>query len=135
MANEAEKFGLPQVIIDFKTKSVSAIARSARGIGVMILNDESTNVSNFYKINDSTDIPDMGLSDEAIDLIKKALLGTPLRILVYTLPKSGTTVSDGTTLLKHRAGSDRPCNVGCLAAQQQAQDLQGRCRERQHGRR
>lgn len=100
MANEAEKFGLPQVIIDFKTKSVSAIARSARGIGVMILNDESTNVSNFYKINDSTDIPDTGLSDEAIDLIKKALLGTPLRILVYTLPKSGTTVSDGTTLLK-----------------------------------
>lgn len=99
MANEAEKFGLPQVIIDFKTKSVSAIARSARGIGVMILNDESTNVSNFYKINDSTDIPDTGLSDEAIDLIKKALLGTPLRILVYTLPKSGTTVSDGTTLL------------------------------------
>lgn len=100
MANEAEKFGLPQVIIDFKTKSVSAIARSARGIGVMILNDESTNVSNFYKINDSTDIPDTGLSDDAIDLIKKALLGTPLRILVYTLPKSGTTVSDGTTLLK-----------------------------------
>ena len=100
MANEAEKFGLPQVIIDFKTKSVSAIARSARGIGVMILNDETANVSNFYKINDSTDIPDTGLSDEAIDLIKKALLGTPLRILVYTLPKSGTTVSDGTTLLK-----------------------------------
>jgi len=100
MANEAEKFGLPQVIIDFKTKSVSAIARSARGIGVMILNDESTNVSNFYKINDSTDIPSTGLSDKAVDLIKKALLGTPLRILVYTLPKSGTTVSDGTTLLK-----------------------------------
>lgn len=100
MANEAEKFGLPQVIIDFKTKSVSAIARSARGIGVMILNDESTNVSNFYKINDSTDIPSTGLSDKAVDLIKKALLGTPLRILVYTLPKAGTTVADGTTLLK-----------------------------------
>ncbi len=52
MANEAEKFGLPQVIIDFKTKSVSAIARSARGIGVMILNDESTNVSNFSEVHD-----------------------------------------------------------------------------------
>ena len=25
MANEQEKFGLPQVLIDFKTKSVSAI--------------------------------------------------------------------------------------------------------------
>ena len=61
MPNEAEKFGLPQVIIDFRTKSTTAIARSARGIGVMILNNESTNVSKFYKISDSTDIPDEGL--------------------------------------------------------------------------
>ena len=30
-------FGLPQIIIDFKTKSVSAIQRSARGIVVMLL--------------------------------------------------------------------------------------------------
>ena len=64
MANEAEKFGLPQVVIDFKTKSVSAIARSARGIGVMILNNETTNTSNFYKINDVTDIPDVKMNDE-----------------------------------------------------------------------
>lgn len=28
MANEAEKFGLPQIIINFRTKSVTAIARS-----------------------------------------------------------------------------------------------------------
>lgn len=101
MPNEAEKFGLPQVIIDFKTKSVSAIARSARGIGVMILNDEDTNVSHFYRITDSTDIPDSGLSANAVDLIKKALLGAPLRLLVYTLPKAGvtvdTTVSDTET--------------------------------------
>ena len=27
MANEAEKFGLPQIIINFRTKSVTAIAR------------------------------------------------------------------------------------------------------------
>ena len=51
MANEAEKFGLPQIIINFRTKSVTAIARSARGIGVMILNNEETNTSNFYKIS------------------------------------------------------------------------------------
>lgn len=99
MANEAEKFGLPQIIINFRTKSVTAIARSARGIGVMILNNEATNTSNFYKISDSTDIPDTGLTDENVTLIKKALLGTPLRLLVYTLPKKDATVSDGSTLL------------------------------------
>ncbi len=98
MPNEAEKFGLPQVIIDFRTKSTTAIARSARGIGVMILNNESTNVSKFYKITDSTDIPDEGLTEKNVALIKKALLGVPLRILVYTLPTTDVVPGEGTLL-------------------------------------
>ena len=111
MANEAEKFGLPQIIINFRTKSVTAIARSARGIGVMILNNEATNTSNFYKISDSTDIPDTGLTDENVTLIKKALLGTPLRLLVYTLPKKDATVSDGSTLLNQADILKKVANV------------------------
>lgn len=111
MANEAEKFGLPQIIISFRTKSVTAIARSARGIGVMILNNEATNTSNFYKISDSTDIPDTGLTDENVTLIKKALLGTPLRLLVYTLPKKDATVSDGSTLLNQADILKKVANV------------------------
>lgn len=35
------KLGRPQIIINFKTKSTTAITRSGRGIGVMILNDEN----------------------------------------------------------------------------------------------
>lgn len=111
MANEAEKFGLPQITISFRTKSVTAIARSARGIGVMILNNEATNTSNFYKISDSTDIPDTGLTDENVTLIKKALLGTPLRLLVYTLPKKDVTVSDGSTLLNQADILKKVANV------------------------
>jgi hypothetical protein len=88
MANEAEVFGLPQVLIDFKTKGTTAIKRSARGIVAMILKNEETDVSKYYKINDVSDIPDKGLTAENVDLIKKCLLGTPLRILVYTLPKA-----------------------------------------------
>lgn len=88
MANEAEVFGLPQVLIDFKTKGTTAIKRSARGIVAMILKNEETDVSKYYKINDVSDIPDEGLTAENVDLIKKCLLGTTLRILVYTLPKA-----------------------------------------------
>lgn len=108
MANEAEKFGLPQVVIDFKTKSVSAIARSARGIGVMILNNETTNTSNFYKINDVTDIPDAGITERNVMLIKKALLGTPLRLLVYTLPNKDVKVSGAASGAPSRAESGAP---------------------------
>lgn len=86
MPNEKEVFGLPKVQIDFKTKSTTAIARSARGIVVMILKNEETDAMKFYKIADITDIPETGITDKNVDLIKKCLLGTPLRVLVYTIP-------------------------------------------------
>ncbi len=86
MANEKEVFGMPKVLITFKTKSTTAIARSARGIVAMILKNETTDIMKSYKISDITDIPDKGLTDKNVDLIKKCLLGTPLRILVYTIP-------------------------------------------------
>lgn len=90
MPNEAEVFGLPKVVIDFKTKGVTAIKRSARGIVAMILKNETTDVSKYYKINDVSDIPATGLTDSNVDLIKKCLMGTPLRILVYTIPTADT---------------------------------------------
>ena len=95
MANEKEVFGLPKVIINFRTQSTTAIARSARGIVAMILKNETTNTSKYYRIADTSDIPSTGLSDSNIDLIKKCLLGTPLRILVYTLPLDSVTVISG----------------------------------------
>lgn len=86
MANEKEVFGLPKVQIDFKTKATTAISRSARGIVVMILKNEETDIMNSYKISDVTDIPSSGITEKNVDLIKKCLLGTPLRVLVYTIP-------------------------------------------------
>ncbi len=92
MANEKEVFGLPKVIINFRTQSTTAIARSARGVLLMILKNETTNTSNYFRIADTSDIPTTGLTDSNVDLIKKALLGTPLRVLVYTLPIDSVTV-------------------------------------------
>ncbi len=97
MPNEAEVFGLPKVIIDFKTKGTTAIKRSARGIVAMILKNESTDTSKYYKINDISDIPEEGLTPECEDYIRKCLMGTPLRILVYTLPL--TTVENPETTM------------------------------------
>lgn len=85
---------MPQIIINFRTKGTTAIKRSARGIVAMILHNETKDEIHNYTIRDVSDIPDTGLTDENVDLIKKCLLGTPLRILVYTLP---TTNVDGAT--------------------------------------
>lgn len=94
MANEQELFGMPQIIINFRTKGTTAIKRSARGIVAMILHNETKDEVHNYTIRDVSDIPETGLTDENVDLIKKCLLGTPLRILVYTLPNTNV---DGAT--------------------------------------
>lgn len=86
MPNEAEKFGLPQVIINFRTKGTTAIKRSARGIVAMILHDETAEAISHYTIRDVSDVPDT-FSAENQDLVKKCLLGTPLRVLVYITPE------------------------------------------------
>lgn len=88
MAIEQELFGMPQIIINFRTKGTTAIKRSARGIVAMILHNETKDEIHNYTIRDVSDIPDTGLTGENVDLIKKCLLGTPLRILVYTLPNT-----------------------------------------------
>lgn len=102
MANEQEKFGLPQVFIDFKTKGIEAIKRSARGVVALILKCETTDVTNFYRISDVSEIPTGVFDETSIDLIKKCLDGTPLRVLVYTLPKASVVAAKNTqsTLLK-----------------------------------
>lgn len=92
----AEKFGRPQVIISFKTKSTTAITRSGRGVGCMILNDENvTDKVVMHTINDETEIPSSGLSDKSVDLIKKALLGTPSKLFVLLI---GTTLTQADAL-------------------------------------
>ena len=84
----ASTFGRPQIIINFKSKASTAVVRSGRGVGVMILNDENVEDKVVtYQISDVTDIPETGLSDKSVDLIKKALLGTPSKLFVLYLPR------------------------------------------------
>ena len=88
----AEKFGRPQIVINFKSKAATAIARSGRGVGVMILNDENVEDKVVtYTINDITEIPESGLTEKNVDLIKKALLGTPSKLVVYAIPPKKIT--------------------------------------------
>ena len=88
------KLGRPIIEILFKTKSTTAITRSGRGVGAMILNDENaaTDKVTTYTITDESEIPTDNLSDKSVDLIKKALLGTPAKLFIYVIPPKTTTV-------------------------------------------
>ncbi len=85
----ATSLGLPQILITFSSKATSAIARSARGVVALILNDENVTDNDGvvkYTLLDSTDLPSSGISDSNVDLIKKTLLGTPSKIHAYLIP-------------------------------------------------
>lgn len=92
---EREIFGLPKIIITFKSRAATAISRSARGIGVLILNDENIAADEFKLLTlTATDtLPTTGYTERNIDLMRKALLGTPLKLLVYAIPPATRTVT------------------------------------------
>ena len=92
MANEAELFGLPQVLINFRTQGTTAIKRSARGIVAMILHDGAKNEIQQFRISYTTDIPDEILSAKSVERVKLCLKGNPLRVLLYVIPEAGTEV-------------------------------------------
>lgn len=125
MANEQEKFGLPYVLIDFKTKGTTAIKRSARGIVVMILHNETSDEIKTYRISDVSDIPTTGLSEINVDLIKKCLMGTPLRVLVYTLPNAEVESAQNTQATVLKLISNTKFNYICAptAINQEQADL------------
>lgn len=85
----ASNLGLPKINITFSSQAASVISRSARGVGAMVLNDSNVTDSDGVKyklIEDSTDIPSSGIDDGNVDLIQKALIGTPSRVHVYFIP-------------------------------------------------
>jgi len=74
--------GLPEIIIEFSTKGVTAIQRSARGIVALILKD-STDASFDTKVY--TNISEIDAADWTAankDYIEKAFLGTPSKVIV-----------------------------------------------------
>lgn len=88
----ATKLGRPQIVINFKSKASTAVNRSGRGVGVIILNDENVEDKVVtYTINDSTEIPNSGLTEKSTDLIQKALLGVPSKLVVYAIPPAKIT--------------------------------------------
>ena len=108
--------GMPQILINFRTAATTAITRSSRGIGAIILNDSNaTNEMIHYEIEDTTDIPTSGISDKSVDLIKMALQGKPAKIHTFLIPLATQTTAaatiNQTTALKKIAVMK--CNYVC----------------------
>lgn len=82
--------GLPEINIIFKTKGLTAIQRSERGIVAMILADdtEGGKVVNIY--NSITDVDFSHWTERNYDYLKLVYEGGPYRVIVLRKKTSDT---------------------------------------------
>lgn len=82
--------GLPEIDIAFKSKSVTAIKRSAMGIVALILRDETLVVANtIVTVKSVEDLKQSEWTANNYDYINKTLLGTPSKVVVLRIGSVG----------------------------------------------
>lgn len=94
--------GLPEILIEFRTKAVSAVQRSARGIVALILKDD-TNTSfdtKVYKSIDEVDSADWTATNK--DYISLAFMGTPSKVIVERIDTTATDYNEALSRLKNK---------------------------------
>ncbi|MCS5501921.1 phage tail sheath subtilisin-like domain-containing protein [Lysinibacillus sp. A4] len=93
--------GLPQIIIDFNGKAVTAIKRSQLGIVALILKDDAQTAETLtYKSIE--DVPTEVWSPESLDYIKLAFMGTPSKIIIERLPTTAIDYNAALTRLNNK---------------------------------
>lgn len=88
--------GLPNINISFKTKAITAIKRSGKGVVAIILKDAQQTVQGAHVLTNSTQIPNE-LGEANKDYVAQAFIGyvnAPRKILLYVLPDSAEDLSE-----------------------------------------
>lgn len=90
--------GLPEVLINFKSKAVTALKRSQKGVVALIIKDEATADVLSYK--GVEDVASDYYNAKNTDYINKVFLGTPSKVIVVNIGTVGT-IAEGLNLIKN----------------------------------
>ena len=82
--------GLPDIIIEFSRKAVTAIQSGALGIVGIILKDATNNGVMVLRGIDDIPTGDSAFSKANTAYIERAFVGAPSKVIVYTLPADAT---------------------------------------------
>ena len=83
--------GLPDIIIEFSRKAVTAIQMGTLGVVGIIIKDESNHGAMVLK---SVDEVPTGFSVENTAYIERAFMGAPSKVIVYTLPTEASDYAE-----------------------------------------
>lgn len=89
--------GLPSINVVFKTKGVTAIKRSARGIVAVIIKDSTEGGEPLSVFNSVTDVDFTKYTERNFEYLKLIFEGTPSRVIVARI---GAEETDLTSVLK-----------------------------------
>ncbi len=89
--------GLPEVIVSFRSKAVSAIQRSQKGIVALMIQDEAD--AGVVEYRGIEDIQEDAYNETNTDYINKTFMGTPTKVIVINVGEAGT-VTEGLNEIK-----------------------------------
>lgn len=92
--------GLPEINIIFKTKGVTAVERSARGIVVCVLKDDTEGGKAFNVYKSITDVDFTHYTEVNYKLLKLIYEGTPSKVIVIRLATTAANYSEALTKIK-----------------------------------
>jgi len=94
--------GLPQILIEFKTKGTTAVKRSARGIAALILKDDTDTTFSNKTYRSISEIGENEWKPENKDYIEKAFMGAPSMVLVERVAATAENFSEGLLRLENK---------------------------------
>ncbi len=94
--------GLPQILIEFKTKGTTAVKRSARGIVALILKDDTDTSFTGKAYGSIAEVDAADWTPANKDYIEKAFMGAPSLVLVERVAASAADYNDALLRLKNK---------------------------------
>lgn len=86
--------GLPDIVIEFSKKAVAAIQSGTLGVVGIILKDDKNNGAMILRGVDEIPEGDSAFSDTNTAYIQRAFIGTPTKVIIYTLPKDAESYTE-----------------------------------------
>ncbi len=77
--------GLPDIVIEFSKKAVTAVSMGSLGIVGIILRDSVNSGAMVLRSSDEIPTGDSAFTDENTAYLTRAFLGTPSKIIIYTI--------------------------------------------------
>lgn len=91
--------GLPQILIEFKGKGMSAIERSQKGTVALLIKDANGAQQKVFTYMNGAEVKTSDFTEANVDLIKKAFLGNPKKVIVVKMPGDASDYNTALTTL------------------------------------